>query len=67
MIAQDNASKQEKVEFTSELLHSMALELNAALVEEPDPAATKEEKKERKARQKKVRELGGESREACRV
>ena len=66
MIAQDNASKQEKVEFTSELLHSMALELNAALVEEPDPA-TKEEKKERKARQKKVRELGGESREACRV
>jgi hypothetical protein len=31
VIAQDNASEQEKVEFTPELLHSMATELNAAL------------------------------------
>ena len=56
VIAQDNASEQEKVEFTPELLHSMALELNAALSEEPAPA-TKEEKKERKAREKQVKEL----------
>ena len=56
VIAQDNASEQEKVEFTPELLHSMARELNAALAEEPEPA-TKEEKKERKARQKQVKEL----------
>ena len=56
VIAQDNVSEQEKVEFTPELLHSMARELNAALAEEPEPA-TKEEKKERKARQKQVKEL----------
>ncbi len=56
VIAQDNASEQEKVEFTPELLHSMARELNAALAEEPEPA-TKAGKKERKARQKQVREL----------
>ena len=31
VIAQENASEREKVEFTPELLHSMALELNAAL------------------------------------
>ena len=56
VIAQDNASEQEKVEFTPELLYSMARELNAALAEEPEPA-TKEEKKEHKARQRQVREL----------
>ena len=56
VIAQDNASEQEKVEFTPELLHSMARELNAALAEEPEPA-TKAGKNERKARQKQVREL----------
>ena len=56
VIAQENASEQEKVEFTPELLHSMARELNAALAEEPEPA-TKEGKKERKARQKQLREL----------
>jgi len=56
VIAQDNASEQEKVEFTPELLHSMVRELNAALAEEPEPA-TKEEKKERKARQRQVKEL----------
>ena len=56
VIAQDNASEQEKVGFTPELLHPMARELNAALAEEPEPA-TKEEKKERKARQKQVKEL----------
>ena len=54
VIAQDNASGQEKVEFTPDMLHSMARELNAALAEEPEPA-TKEEKKERKARQRQVR------------
>ena len=37
VIAQDNASEQEKVEFTPELLHSMATELNAALAVEPKP------------------------------
>ena len=56
VIAKDNASEQEKVEFTPELLHSMACELNAALAEEPEPA-TKAEKKVRKAKQKQVREL----------
>ena len=56
VIAQDNASEQEKVELTPELLHSMARELNAALAEEPEPA-TKEEKKERKAKQKQIKEL----------
>ena len=56
MIAKDNTSEQEKVEFTPELLHSMACELNAALAEEPEPA-TKAEKKVRKAKQKQVREL----------
>ena len=56
VIAQDNASEQEKVEFTPDMLYSMARELNAALAEEPEPA-TKEEKKERKARQKQVKDL----------
>ena len=56
VIAQDNASEQEKVEFTPELLHSMARELNAALAGKPAPA-TKEAKKERKAREKQVKEL----------
>jgi len=56
VIAQDNASGQEKVEFTPELLHSMARELNAALSGQPAPA-TKEERKERKAREKQVKEL----------
>ena len=56
VIAQDNASGLEKVEFTPELLHSMARELNAALAEEPEPT-TKAEKKVRKAKQKQVREL----------
>ena len=56
VIAQDNASEQEKVEFTPELLHSMANELNAALTAEPEPA-TKAEKMVRKAKQKQIREL----------
>ena len=56
VIAQDNASGLEKVEFTPELLHSMARELNAALAEKPEPK-TREEKEERKAKQKQVREL----------
>jgi hypothetical protein len=60
VIAQDNASEQEKVEFTPELLHSMARELNAALSEEPEPA-TKGEKEGRKARQKQVKELEGKA------
>ena len=52
----DNACEQEKVEFTPDMLYSMARELNAALAEEPEPA-TKEDRKERKARQKQVKEL----------
>ena len=56
MIAQNNASGQEKVEFTPELLHSMARELNAALAGQPAPA-TKDERKERKAWERQVREL----------
>ena len=56
VIAQDNASEQEKVEFTPELLHSMARELNTALAEKPAPT-TKEEKKERKDKEKQVKEL----------
>ena len=56
VIAQDNASEQEKVEFTPELLHSMAKELNASLAEKPTPT-TKDEKKERKAKEKQVKEL----------
>ena len=55
VIAQDNVSEQEKVEFTPELLHSMARELNAALAEEPEPA-TKAEKEVRKAKQRQVKE-----------
>ena len=38
VIAQDNACEQEKVEFTPDMLHSMARELNAALAEELEPA-----------------------------
>ena len=56
VIAQENASEQEKVEFTPDMLYSMARELNAALAEEPEPA-TKEEKKERKVKEKQVKEL----------
>ena len=56
VIAQDNASGQEKVEFTPELLHSMASELNAALASEPKPVTT-EEKERRKERKKQAREL----------
>ena len=56
VIAQDNASEQEKVEFTPELLHSMAKELNASLAEKPTPT-TKDEKMERKAKEKQVKEL----------
>ena len=56
VIAQDNASGLEKVEFTPELLHSMARELNAVLAEKPEPK-TREEKEERKAKQKQVKEL----------
>ena len=56
VIAQDNACEQEKVEFTPDMLYSMARELNAALAEEPEPK-TKEERKERKARQKQVKGL----------
>ena len=55
-IAQDNASEQEKVEFTPELLHSMARELNAALAEKAAPT-TKEEKKELRAKKKQVKDL----------
>jgi hypothetical protein len=56
VIAQDNASEQEKVEFTQELLHSMASELNAALAVEPKPV-TKEEKEKHKQRKKQAKEL----------
>jgi len=56
VIAQDNASEQEKVEFTPELLHSMASELNAALAVEPKPV-TKEEKEKHKQRKKQAKEL----------
>jgi hypothetical protein len=56
VIAQDNASEQEKVEFTPELLHSMASELNAALAAEPK-AVTKEEKEKHKQRKKQAKEL----------
>ena len=55
-VAQDNAAERESVEFTPELLRSMATELNAALAAKPEPA-TKEEKKERKAALKRVKEL----------
>ena len=44
------------MEFTPELLHSMAKELNASLAEKPTPT-TKDEKKERKAKEKQVKEL----------
>ena len=56
VIAQDNASEQEKVEFTPELLHSMASELNAALAVDPKPV-TKEEKEKHKQRKKQAKEL----------
>ena len=56
VIAQDNASEQEKVEFTPEMLTSMASELNAALASEPKPA-TKEAKENHKARKKLAKEL----------
>lgn len=56
VIAQENASEQEKVEFTPELLHSMAEELNAALAGKPEPK-TREEKAERKATQRQAKEL----------
>ena len=56
VIAQDNVSEQAKVEFTPELLYSMARELNASLAGKPEPK-TKEEKKERRARESQVKEL----------
>ena len=56
VIAQDNASGQEKVGVTPELLHSMVSELNAALASEPKPVTT-EEKERRKERKKQAREL----------
>ena len=56
VIAQDNASEQEKVEFTPELLHSMATELNAALAVEPKPV-TKDEKEMHRQRKKQAKEL----------
>lgn len=56
VIAQENASEQEKVEFTPELLHSMASELNAALAAEPKPV-TKEEKEKHRQRKKQAKEL----------
>ena len=56
VIAQDNASEQEKVEFTPELLHSMVSELNAALAVDPKPV-TKEEKEKHKQRKKQAKEL----------
>ena len=56
VIAQDNASEQEKVEFTPELLHSMASELNAALAWEPKPVTT-EERERRRERKRQAREL----------
>ena len=55
-VAQDNAAERESVEFTPELLSSMAAELNAALAEKPEPE-TKEEGKKRKAALKRVKEL----------
>ena len=55
-VAQDNASERESVEFTPELLRSMAAELNAALAEKPEPE-TKEAGKKRKAALRRVKEL----------
>ena len=54
--AQENVSGQEKAEFTPELLHSMARELNAELAGKPEPK-TEGEKKERKSREHQVKEL----------
>ena len=56
VIAQDNASEQEKVEFTPEVLRSMASELNAALAAEPRPA-TQEEKERHRQRRRQAKEL----------
>ena len=56
VIAQDNASEQEKVEFTPELLSSMASELNAALAAGPK-GATKAEKQKHKERKNQAKEL----------
>jgi len=55
-VAQDNAAERESVEFTPELLRSMAAELNESLTQKPEPA-TKEERRERKARERQAREL----------
>jgi hypothetical protein len=62
VIAQDNASGQEKVEFTPDMLYSMARELNAALAEKPEPK-TREEKKERKVKGEAGKGPGGEGEE----
>ena len=56
VIAQDNASEQDKVEFTPEQLRSMVSELNTALAAEPKPT-TKEEKEKHKERKKQAKDL----------
>ena len=55
-VAQDNAAERESVEFTPELLRSMAAELNESLAQKPEPT-TKGERRERKARERQAREL----------
>lgn len=55
-IAQDNVCENELVAFTPEIISSLACELKEALSEQP-AAKTKEEKKERRAKEKQVKEL----------
>lgn len=57
-IAQDNASEQDKVEFTPEALTSIIAELKETLASQPEPKG-KEERKERRERNKQIKELEG--------
>ena len=57
-IAQDNASEQDKVEFTPEALTSIIAELKETLASQPEPKC-KEERKERRERNKQIKELEG--------
>jgi transposase len=55
-IAQDNAAENDSVEFTSEVISGLALELKEALSAQP-AAKTKEEKKARRAKETQIKEL----------
>ena len=57
-IAQDNATEQDKVEFTPEALTSIIAELKETLASQPEPKC-KEERKERRERNKQIKELEG--------